>query len=154
MFGGKGGTGGRLPPVAFNPGGTLDIAESHAIETYKSLTTTGLEAVKTALLLNGGAAVAFITFLGNLLTKHEKTSPFILPNLKPALSCYVIGLGLAGFALVVGYLLTLRIYNEAVNGWSERHRWLLWPAFGLAIGSYIAFIVGSVLASTALDRTI
>lgn len=34
-----------------------DIRKEHAIETYKSLTTTGIEAVKTALLLNGGAAI-------------------------------------------------------------------------------------------------
>jgi hypothetical protein len=56
--------------------------------------------------------------------------------------------------LVFGYLLNLRVFNEAMHQWPERHRWLLWPAFALAIGSYLSFIAGSLLASTALGLAI
>src|SRR5256885_137021 len=110
-----------------------NITKEHAIETYKSLTTTGVEAVKTALLLNGGAAIAFITFLGNLLSKQHSITPQPLPDLKPALQCYFVGLVLAGIAFVLGYLLNLRIYNEAIQQWPQRHRWWLRPAILLVI---------------------
>src|SRR5439155_19128343 len=119
-----------------------DIRKEHAIETYKALTTTGVEAVKTALFLNGGAAVAFLTFLGNLLSKQLPLVQHAVPDLKPALSWYLVGVTAAGISLVFGYLLTLRLYRESLDQTPQWHPWLLWTAFGVAVGSYVCFIVG------------
>jgi len=140
----------RLPPARL-PGTTpaLNTREQYAIEAYKSLTTTGVEAAKAALLLNGGAAVAFIAFLGNLLAnKHD------LPNLEHPLICYLAGLISAGFALVLVCLVNLRVYNEDVRQLPARYPWLLRPAIILVVASYLCFIAGSVLASLALEATI
>ncbi len=124
-----------------------DIRKEHAIETYKALTTTGVEAVKASLLLNGGSAIAFIAFWGNLLSK---ALPSTIPNFRPALICYGIGLFSAGVSLVLGYLLNLRVYDEAMRQKPEKHPWLLWPAFGLVITSYLAFVAGSIWAICVL----
>ncbi len=155
MIGGKGGA--TSPPPPINPGAlglpVLDIRKEHAVETYKSLTTTGLEAIKTALLLNGGAAIAFITLLGNLLTKAG-VSGMQLPNLKPALAFYLLGLTAAGAALVLGYFVTLRVYQESRDQLAEVHPKILAGAIGATLVSYGCFVAGSVIATLALSAII
>lgn len=44
----------------------------HPEETYKSLTTISVEALKALALINGGAAVAILAYLGNLAS-HSTT---------------------------------------------------------------------------------
>lgn len=44
----------------------LDIRKEHALETYKSLIQTSVEGMKLLTLLNGGAAVALLAYLGNV----------------------------------------------------------------------------------------
>lgn len=42
----------------------MSFNEEHALETYKSLITVSMEGLKTLLLINGGAVVAMLAFLG------------------------------------------------------------------------------------------
>jgi hypothetical protein len=41
---------------------------AHLTETYKGLVTLAVEALKMLILINGGAAVAVLTYLGNLVS--------------------------------------------------------------------------------------
>jgi hypothetical protein len=49
----------------------------HPEETFKSLITISVEALKTLALVNGGAAVALLAYLGNLAAR---TPAVRLPN--------------------------------------------------------------------------
>ncbi len=44
----------------------------HAEETYKSLMLYGNNAIRYVLLINGGAIIALLTFLGNSHMVNEK----------------------------------------------------------------------------------
>ena len=43
--------------------------EWHIVETYKGLINLSIEALKALLLINGGAAVAILAYLGNLASR-------------------------------------------------------------------------------------
>jgi hypothetical protein len=70
-----------------------EIQKEHAIETYKSLTQIALEMLKLLALLNGGAAVALLAYLGNVSGKSGSVLNMRLPMI-----CYCIGLMLCGGA--------------------------------------------------------
>ncbi len=61
----------------------------HPEETYKSLITISVEALKLVALINGGAAVAILVYLGNLASRSGDTHP---PNMAWALICFATGL--------------------------------------------------------------
>jgi hypothetical protein len=44
--------------------------DSHAIETFKSLPSIAIEMLKSIMLVNGGAAVAMLAFLGQAPQGH------------------------------------------------------------------------------------
>ena len=86
------GKGGKSGPIHIPvPPGLFDSKahwEWHITETFKGLVTLSIEALKALLLINGGAAVAILAYLGNL---GSRTSIAHLPNLKFALGCFAAG---------------------------------------------------------------
>ena len=44
----------------------MDSRDDHAIETHKSMISISIEAIKHLALLNGGAIVALLGFLGQV----------------------------------------------------------------------------------------
>jgi hypothetical protein len=42
----------------------MPYQDEHALETFKSLITVSVEGLKTLLLINGGAIVALLAFIG------------------------------------------------------------------------------------------
>jgi hypothetical protein len=63
-------------------------------------------------LVNGGDAVAVLTYLGNLAARSPP--PAHLPEIKPALLWYCGGLVATVIAFIVAYLTQLRLYNEEI----------------------------------------
>src|SRR5437879_1800360 len=105
----------------------------HIVETYKGLISVAIEGLKMLALVNGGAAVAVLTYLGNLATHSGRD----LPNIKPALLCYCGGLFATVLAFIAAYITQLRLYREEIvliGGGSlpRRHQ------FGIAIGCMLA----------------
>lgn len=49
----------------------MSIEDDHALETYKSLISFGTEALKALQLLNGGAIVALLAYLGQAKLPHS-----------------------------------------------------------------------------------
>jgi ABC-type sugar transport system permease subunit len=88
----------------------------HPEETYKSLITIAIEVLKTLALVNGGAAVAILAYLGNLTSREPARS---LPNMTWALVSFALGLFLTVLAFIVAYLTQLQLYNEDLTKDSE-----------------------------------
>jgi len=124
----------------------------HLTETYKGMITLSVEALKMLALVNGGAAIAVLTYLGNIVARAPNA---VRPNISPALFCYCFGLSLTVLAFVFAYVAQLILYNEErkrVGGAEvpEGHVWLLWFCIALAIGATAAFGVGCFSGVRAL----
>ena len=120
-----------------------EFLNEHALETYKSLIQISLQSMKLLALLNGGAAVALLAYLGNIAGKGAAS-----PNMRGPMTCYLIGLVLCGLTFMVGYLTQFSLYNEDIGDFRRgRHKAFLWvAALALGVGSLAAFSVGSYAA--------
>jgi hypothetical protein len=128
-------------------------AEWHLTETYKGLITLSIEALKMLALVNGGAAVAVLTYLGNLAS--HSPAPTHLPDIKPALLWYCMGLVGTVVAFIAAYLTQLRLYVEEVaRGGGTQARRLHGTGIGfscvLALSAAVAFGLGCWNAAEAL----
>lgn len=125
-----------------------DFSNQHAIETYKSLVQISVAGLKLLALLNGGAAVALLAYLGNVAGKGVAA-----PDVRFSMASYLAGLVLCGLAFAASYLTQLSLYNESVG---ERrsavgpHQLWLWLAMTLALVSLAAFAIGSYSAALRL----
>lgn len=117
-----------------------NITHDHWLETYKSLVTLSVEGFKFCALANGGAAVALLSYLGNVVGKGATT-----PNMSVPMAWFLGGLVVCGVAMLFGYLTQLKVLNEI--GRSPQpvvsHDWRLWVPIALFAGSICAFSVGS-----------
>lgn len=124
--------------------------EWHLTETYKSLITLSIEALKILALINGGAAVAILAYLGSLAS--HTAAPLHLPvTIKLALLCYCFGLLLTAFAFLLSYSTELGLYDEELLRREivrRRHPLILWLFF--TVPAAMAFGVGCWLAANAL----
>jgi hypothetical protein len=120
-------------------------ASWHLAETYKGMITLAVEVLKTLALVNGGAAIAVLTYLGNLVARAPKAEA---PNMKSTLIWYCSGLGLTVLAFIFAYVSQLCLYNEerkrlAGTQIPERHGWGVALCVILAVASALAFVIGS-----------
>ena len=95
-------------------------------------------------LLNGGASVALLAYLGNVAAKVQ-----FVPDMQWPMVCFVIGLFCCSLTMLFSYLTQYRLYNEEIgrqNASMFRHT--QWLGFGIisAILSIFAFIIGSLWA--------
>src|SRR5262249_1647758 len=79
----------------------------HLQETYKSLITISVECLKILIVINGGAAVAMLTYIGSLV---GRSSPPRAADLTPALLSYCFGVFAAALAFILAYLVQLKLY--------------------------------------------
>lgn len=122
-----------------------DIQREHAIETFKSLIQISLAGLKLLALLNGGAAVALLAYLGNVAGKGLSPADMRLP-----MGCYLAGLLFCGLAFTSSYLTQFWLYNESMEQpvpGSVSHQFWLWSGMTLALLSLAAFGLGSYLAA-------
>jgi hypothetical protein len=115
----------------------------HQIETYKSLIQFGAFGLKFLQVVNGGAVLALLAYLGDVTgagrSAPDVTYPMIL---------FVAGLALSGAATITVYLTQLALYNEGNRALSDgvHGRWL-WLSIGLCGLSLVSFAVGAVWAT-------
>lgn len=63
------------------------------VEKFKAVTTAGQNAIKTSMLLNGGAAVAMLAFIGHLATTKPDKVSLLAPTILPfALGAFFVGI--------------------------------------------------------------
>ena len=125
---------------------TPNVDKEHQIETFKSLIQISVEGLKLLALLNGGAVVALLAYLGNLAGK-----PVSAPDIRIAMGCFLAGLVLCGLAFAASYLTQLGLYNESLGAipYGRHGRWL-WLAMALGLLSLSAFAARSYLAASQL----
>lgn len=119
--------------------------KERAVETYKSLIQFSIETMKTLLLLNGGAVVALLAYLGNITNKGS-----CVPDMRWPMGAFITGLFFCGLTFILSYLTQLRLHQENMSGRKEgfftRHQTWLNFAAGSAILSVVCFICGSIWA--------
>jgi uncharacterized membrane protein YidH (DUF202 family) len=119
----------------------------HQEETYKSLMLYGNNALKFVVLINGGAVIALLTFLGNLLKKDAVAIHMGWP-----MSCLLTGIIVGGLANITAYYTQLMLFNEVVgNEKYAIHAKLLYITLALVIFFIILFGVGSILTLLELQ---
>jgi hypothetical protein len=125
----------------------------HLTETYKALITLAVEALKMLALVNGGAAVAVLTYLGNLVSHSPLGAA--TPDMTPALRWYCGGLFATTLAFVAAYVTQLTLYNEETRRRTgaiirQYHTYGIWIGVTLAIIAAVAFGKGCLDAAQAL----
>jgi hypothetical protein len=123
----------------------------HIEETFKGLINLSIEALKALLLINGGAAVAVLAYLGNLASHG---SVLHLPNIKTALMWFAGGVLATALAFIVAYFTQYRLYFEERarhmrQPFHQRHAIGMGIATVLVLSSAIAFGFGCWSAATA-----
>ena len=79
----------------------MNYNEEHSIETYKSLISIAQFGLRFVLIINGGAMVAVLAFIGDI-----SSSAGVLPDVGQALTWYVLGIAAGGAALATSYVLS------------------------------------------------
>ncbi len=78
------------------------IQSTASLELFKSVLESGLTALKSAIIINGGAAIALLAFIGGIInTKNNRAS---ISGIGEALLIFTIGVGLAGIATGLRYI--------------------------------------------------
>lgn len=116
-----------------------------SLEEFRSVIQSGQNALKTALLMNGGASIALLAFIGKLTERQQSQ----IPNFAEALAIFVLGV----FSIVVASgstYLSQWFYAEFGN-WARRTG----AGFNilsilLALTSYGLFVWGMCKAYSAL----
>jgi hypothetical protein len=120
-------------------------------ETYKGLIALAIEALKMLTLVNGAAAIAVLTYVGNLAARGGRP-----PNVVNAVLWYSGGVFATTVAFVFAYITQLVLYNEELRRRSGHqirmyHAVPLWLAIALALFAAAAFFVGCWGVADALS---
>lgn len=114
------------------------------IETYKAARQSGLYALKAALFLNGGAAIAFLAFVGNFASQSginpEQASSFSF-----VMKWFVSGAFLAVVASGLSYLANL-FHSYEWDQWANAALVIAIVFGALSLG---AFLYGGWTAADA-----
>lgn len=117
------------------------------LETYKSLITLSTEGFKFCALANGGAAVAILAYLGNVVGKG-----FAPPDMSCPMAIFLAGLVLCGAAMLFAYFNQLSRLNRLSRREDPSKDWRLCVAIVLFISSLSAFSFGSWKAVAAFQQ--
>ena len=120
----------------------------HEEKTYEGLISLGQDSLKMGFLLNGGGIIAILTFVGNIL--KSGSSPY---DMSTPLSILVVGIICNGSAVVCGYIMQLRLFEETQDRRdNSSHYRLLNTAVILVVLSLLCFSAGSYLAVDQLSN--
>lgn len=124
--------------------------EEHAIETYRSLISISIAGLKTLLLINGGAVVAVLAYLG-----QSPQGPRLAPHIWWPLGSFVAGVACCAFAFLGSYATQFALYNESVSPESykgPRHMTFLWITVALVMLSLVCFASGAFSSVWVLSK--
>ncbi|RXJ95787.1 hypothetical protein CRU94_04005 [Arcobacter sp. AHV-9/2010] len=118
----------------------MEANDWHKKETYKSLIHYGTSSIKFVFLVNSGAIIALLTFLGTLLEKNS----LINTDIKFAFYYFVGGIVSSGIATTFAYLTQLKLYNES------KHQVFLYISMFFVLIGIVLFCLGSLSAIESL----
>ena len=115
----------------------------------------GRAAINAALLLNGGASVALLAFLGNLAIAHQTTGQTgNFHALKYAFLCLGTGVMLAALSSVVAFLIQNLAIAHPKQAEGRTGRRLRWVGIGMVVVSLVFFAVGIIVAANTMGNLI
>jgi hypothetical protein len=115
----------------------------------------GRASIQSALLLNGGASVALLAFLGNLAIAHQTsglTGNFVA--FRGAFLCFGIGVMLAASSSVVAFLIqnvAMAHLKEAEGKMGRRFRAI---GIGMVVAALVSFAVGITVAANGMGNLV
>jgi hypothetical protein len=117
----------------------------HQTETYKSLISFAIELFKILALINGGAAIALLSFVG-----ANRAEIGDIEGFKTALIGFALGVICVPLALMMGYFTQFAMFYEGEGRFKRRYH-LVWLAFGLlfVLLSGAAFVIATWQAANA-----
>jgi len=119
------------------------------IEQFKSVMQVSVLALRSAMIINGGAAIALLTFLGNM---KDTSGMACFVN---SLQFYIAGVALAALATGTSYFAQYRYLHELKNNNSKsRGQYFTCLTIALVFLAYAAFIGGGFEASNGFDQKI
>lgn len=125
----------------------LKIENNFQIESFKAAISIGANACRTFLIMNGGAAIALLAFLGNIWNKNSSTEA--ASAIATALFLFCGGVVLAGLCSVLSYF-SQCFFSSSYGGRKKVHLWLGQIINALACicggGSIFIFAYGSFSA--------
>ena len=127
--------------------------EWHIQETFKGLISLSIEALKVLLLINGGAAVAVLAYLGNLASRVPSAHQ---PSIKSALMWFAGGVLATAIAFITAYFTQFQLYLEerarhSGQTFRERHGIGIVIATVLVLFAALSFAIGCWNASAAFQ---
>jgi uncharacterized membrane protein YqgA involved in biofilm formation len=128
----------------------MTFNEEHALETYKSLISISTEGMKALQLVNGGAVVALLAYLGQVSNRAG-----VAPQVRYAVGLFILGLVAATFTFVTSYLTQFAPFNEGVRGQEykgAKHGPWWAVTIAVALVSLMSFACGAFAAVTALSQ--
>ena len=108
------------------------------MEQFRSVIQMASMSLRTAILINGAAAIAILTFLGN--SQQSYCAAYLVASLQ----IFALSVAVAAFATALGYFAQNRHLASIQNGERE------FPGTKLGIAvllSYAGFVAGSIIAS-------
>jgi hypothetical protein len=118
------------------------VQHEHAIEMFRSVVESGKIALTTSILVNGGATVALLAFLGNMIGKSPPVLGPMQVTLVVSLMFFAGGVLAAAVATGSTYV-TQYCYTE---GWRRSATGFHVLTVALVVGAYLAFLGGMVAA--------
>jgi hypothetical protein len=120
--------------------------EWHLEKTYDSLMTYGLNGVRYIPLINGGAIIALLAFLGDNPEKAEE--------LTSATHFFIAGVVVGGILNITAYLTQLMLYiEERDHPPKESHGIFLWLSILLIIVGLGCFVAGALKTTHAFHHS-
>ena len=134
-------------------GVNVEMAKTHFeaqnaanLEMFKSVIEAGRTALNALILMNGGAAVALLAFLGNALAKEPTGGfKFGVQAINCAMLLFVLGVGCAGVSLALRYLTQLLGHGRSAKMGMR----MTYAAIVVGLASLALFFAGGVRAYTA-----
>jgi hypothetical protein len=126
----------------------MTFDEEHTLETFKSLITVSMEGLKTLLLVNGGAVVALVAFLG-----QSSLGPSLAPHFWWPIGFFVAGVTSCTLAFLGSYFTQFSLYNELFpqRGYrGPKHMTCLTATVGFVLASVVCFALGAFTSVSVL----
>ena len=115
----------------------------------------GRAAIQAAILLNGGASVALLAFLGNLaIAQQTKGITGNFATLKGAFVCFGIGVMLAACINVIAFLIQNVAIAHPKDAEGRLGRRLRLAGIGMVVVSLFLFAAGISVAASALGHLV
>jgi hypothetical protein len=113
----------------------------------------GRASIQSALLLNGGASVALLAFLGNLaIAQQTKGLMGNFVTFKESFVCFGVGVILAASANVVAFLIQVVSIAHPKDAEGSVGRRLRFVGIGMVVASLLLFAAGITVAANGLSN--